>query len=476
MTAGLSGYFSHAFGTDFSLPLPLWLFIYGGAAAVALSFVLTSLLHDGRPAVVAPARRRVWRLSRLVLYTGRAVALALLTLAILSGILGNQTPDQNFNVTFCWVIIFVGLTYLTVLFGNFWKLVNPFRLVADVSLHLGKRKPLWHYPRRLGHWPALVAYFVVICLELIFEKVATVPANLSALLLEYLIITLAGSAAFGVRDWFRYADFLSVYFRLAGRLAPLAYTANRIVVRKPLAGLLAGGVKDTGLLLFILFMLASTSFDGFAETKQYAWLREAAPGFIGGSPEIFGVLSLLMTLATFALLYAGCLGLIKLLITTSLSVRQMCYTFAYSLVPIAIGYSVAHYLTYLLLTGQNIIRLVSDPLGLDWNLFGTAGYQPNTTFLSPYATWYLQVAAIIIGHVAAIHVAHQIASRLFKPQAQRMTVLGQLPMLALMVAYTTASLWIIAQPVYIVQQRAETQRQKQQQFLERLRIPPPPMP
>jgi hypothetical protein len=116
-----------------------------------------------------------------------------------------------------------------------------------------------------------------------------------------------------------------------------------------------------------------------------------------------------------------------------------------SLVPIAIAYHLAHYLTYLLIQGQLVIRLASDPFGFGWNLFGTARYRPDIGIVGARFAWYTAVGAIVPGHILAVYVAHVVALREYA--TRRAALRSQLPMLVLMVGYTRVSLWIIAQPI-----------------------------
>ena len=128
-----------------------------------------------------------------------------------------------------------------------------------------------------------------------------------------------------------------------------------------------------------------------------------------------------------------------------LSTGTVARLFVLSLVPIAIAYHLAHYFTYLLIQGQLMIRLGSDPLGLGWNIFGTARYRPDIGIVGARFAWYTAVIAIVAGHVIAVYVAHAVALREFRDR--RAALRSQLPMLVLMVGYTMVSLWILAQPI-----------------------------
>ena len=119
--------------------------------------------------------------------------------------------------------------------------------------------------------------------------------------------------------------------------------------------------------------------------------------------------------------------------------------FVLSLVPIALAYNLAHFIGYLLIQGQLIIPLASDPFGWGWNLLGTAGYRLDLELIGAKAVWYMSVAAIVLGHVASVYVAHVVS--LGRPVGRAAALRGQYAMLALMVVYTASSLWIIAQPI-----------------------------
>jgi hypothetical protein len=127
------------------------------------------------------------------------------------------------------------------------------------------------------------------------------------------------------------------------------------------------------------------------------------------------------------------------------SMGTVARTFVFSLVPIAIAYHLAHYFTYLLIQGQRVIPLLSDPFAFGWDLFGTAAWVPDIGIVGARFAWYTAVIAIVCGHIAAVYVAHVIALRTF--QDRHRALRSQYPMLALMVGYTMVSLWIIAQPI-----------------------------
>lgn len=467
-------YFGHAFGEDFSLPLPLRMFIFASIAALVLSFILSGMLFDNKSTAAKTYAIKVP--AQAFRNVARALSVLLLAVTIVAGFVGNQLPGTNFNFLFFWIIFLVGFTYVTVFFGNIWSFINPFKALVELSEKIIRRQSngVFVYPRVLSYYPALLLFFLLIWLERLNGKFAATPLNLSLLLLIYALVSVVGSWLIGKAVWFRYVDYFSVFFRLIAKTAPLAYEQGRIVLRWPFSGFLEGSAHNFSILLFVLFMLASTSFDGFTETKQYDGLQALLPGFLSDSAVVYGTLLLLLFPFIFLGLYMAFMAIAKAVARSEHSVLDLCYAFAFSLIPIAIGYHVAHYLTYLVINGQNIIKMASDPFNVGWNIFGTADFVPNQALFTPYATWYIQVGAIIIGHVAAVYIAHKIAIRVFDNRKQ--AVVSQLPVMGLMILYTVFSLWIIAQPVYIAQEQVQVQRREEFDRIEGIREPPKPVP
>ncbi len=120
----------------------------------------------------------------------------------------------------------------------------------------------------------------------------------------------------------------------------------------------------------------------------------------------------------------------------------------FSLIPISIAFHIAHYLPDLLVSGQYFLLALNDPLFNGANLLGLEGMQVTTSFLNTMrgaqAIYFVQISAIVIGHISGIAIAHLIVidMRLTRPQALRL----ELPMAILMVFYTAFGLWILSSP------------------------------
>lgn len=442
--------FAHAFGQTYNLPVPLWLFLFGGAAAVILSFVIATFFINIKQANASYPEHLVGSIPTKVINIGRLLTLIAYFWVIVAGIVGVQSFRDNIGPTLFWVLFLVGFAHLTILIGNVWQLVNPFQALLNwLERFSGKKlEPRYPYPAQLGYFPALAFYFGFVWLELLSYGWGIVPLNLSKILLGYGMITIIGALLYGKEKWFQYGDFFSVFFGVFGRIAAIKYEGNKVYLRPPFVGLLDKTKHSVSLLLFVLFMLSSTAFDGLRETATYISITD----FIAKLPVISAFTSravdtlvLLISPFIFLSIYWAFMWVMKQLVKTSYSVTDLAMKFSFTLVPIAIAYNVAHYFTLLLIQGQLSLKLISDPLGLGWNLFHTIGYNINAGVINAASVWYIQISLIIVGHIAAVYLAHVVALRTFGDTKK--AVLSQYPMLALMVTYTMTSLWIISQAI-----------------------------
>lgn len=449
--------YAHAFGQQYNLPIPVWIFLYGGAAAVAASFVVIGLFvgDKSKNAPDYPTRIVLNWLSKLILSKWVKAFLQLgsfllLLLLIASGHLGSNDATSNIGPTLFWVVFLLGFTYVTAIFGNIWKSVNPYQAYLDAWQVLTKTKiePILNYPQKLSYWPALVFYFLLIWNELLSGGRAAQPEYLSNLVAIYSIITMIGVFVFG-SVWLEKGELFSVFFGFVSKISIFEVRERVLTLRPPFVGLLEGSAEHISQILFIVFMLASTAFDGFRGTSVWFNLEFNA----WNSLQDVVLLSNFITLETISLilapvifftLYLAFIFIMKALTPTKLSTWQLAKSFAFSLIPIAVVYNVAHYFGLLLTQGQIFIALLSDPFGRGWNLFGTAGLLVNPSPLRADYIWYLQVFFIVSGHIAAIYIAHLIAVRMFPKYRQ--AVISQIPMLFLMVCYTLTGLWILSQP------------------------------
>ncbi len=490
-----SSAYAHAFGQRYDLPIPLGYFIIGAVATVALSFAVIGAFvqrragDDGADAAAggyprydllrAPIIGRALS-SRALYWVIGALSLAVFALALAAGFFGTDKVLENISPTFIWIIWWVGMGYVAALFGNLWAYLNPWKVSYELSRRLfggaGKpENPPFKYPERLDALPAVALFFLFVWAENVFAG-ASRPLTLSIMVLAYSIIAWAGMALFGKHVWLRNGEAFTVLFGLFSRFSLTeARTANRAAcrdcasdcadetdcvdcydcferagadgrefnLRPPAIGLASQRRIPTATAAFVILALATVTFDGFQDTMAWEGFRSSLATTVG--VDAVDTLGLALAPIAFAALYlAFCWG-VKRASGETESAVGVARGFVLSLVPIALAYHLAHFLTLLLIEGQLIIPLLSDPFGFGWDLFGTANYVINQDVISARTVWFISLAAIVGGHAASVYLAHIIALRRSPPGAN--AAVGQLPMLGLMLLYTASSLWIIAQPL-----------------------------
>ena len=472
---------AHGFGQRYDLPVPLWLYLTGAAAAVGVSFVVMAVfIHRQAQPEFYPRidllRSRIGRVIAhpVILRCCRVLAMALFVLVIVAGLIGTQSPTKNVAPIMVWAIWWVGVAYISALLGDLWRLLSPLktacawaqsaysRLARGAKLSLGL-----DYPQRLAMWPAVVFFFAFAWAELAWER-SDVPFDLAVAVLAYCAITWAGMFLFGRKTWLDHCETFALIFGVLARFAP---TEFRVVnanpewnLRPPAVGLLSDDPVHPSLMALVVLMLATVTFDGLAETPLWAniadsfaqWLPIA---ILSASDEmartLIATIGLAAVWALFMSIYLACAWLIAHTAAAGSAARRppvkheatltvACW-FVLTLVPIAIAYHLAHYLSFLVMAGQYLIPLLSDPFGFGWELFGTTRYFVRIGIVDARFIWYTSVIAIVTGHVAAVYLAHAMALRVFKEK--RIALKSQYPMLALMIGYTMVSLWIIAQPI-----------------------------
>jgi hypothetical protein len=449
---------AHAFGQRYDLPAPLGYFVAGAAAAVLLSFVVAAVFMRRVPqeppgeGIAIP----LGPLLPVLRVACQALSVLLLVMVVVAGLYGTRNPEMNLAPVLVWIIWWVGLSYVVACIGNVWSALDPWRALFEALDALARRAGLANgislnrpYPQALGRWPAVALLLLFVWIEVVYPR-AAVPSHIAWIALGWSAITLAGMVWFGAAAWRGNADVLAIYFGTLARFAPVdvAPDGRSIVLRPPGRGLITAEAAAPGMVAFVLAMLATVMFDGLLGTQAMALVHAALADRMALHPQtggyLLGAVGLIGTWLLFLLAYllacratAGLVG--------DRSADAIARRFALTLVPIAIAYSVAHYFHYLVVQGQLIVPLLSDPLGRRWDLFGTATYYPDIGLLDARFVWHLAVASIVAGHVIAIWLAHRVALREFGGGGR--TVAASIPLTALMVVYTVVSLLVIADPL-----------------------------
>jgi len=455
---------AHGFGQRYDLPLPLSLYLFGAAAAVVVSFIIVGLFVRGGASRSGFDRRLMMPrgIGRLILHPAPGLVLKLLGLAIFvvtvaAGFVGNQDPYRNLAPTMVWIIFWVGLAYVSAFVGDIWALANPWRTILAAVEHTSKRvanRPRRSYPDALGVWPACVLLLVFSWIELVYPSPAE-PRHIAWFATAYSLLTWAGMAVFGSETWLQRGDVFTLVFGTFARFAPTEISRREgVCALRPFgAGLLVDRPASASMTAFVLLLLSTVLYDGLLGTPQWAAAEGAAVDLLGGGAGA-ALLMRSMGLVGFWLcflgVFIGVAAVMSRLTGGIRSTQEMARHLALTLVPIVIGYHLAHYLLLLLVQGQYIVPLVSDPFGVGWNLFGTAGYRVDIAIVGARFAWYTAVSAILLGHIFAVGLAHLKVTRMLP--VHRAALRAEMPLTALMVAYTCLSLSIIAEP--IVERRA----------------------
>lgn len=428
---------AHGLGGRADLPVPLWLFAWGAGAVVVVSFVALGVLWKDARLEGSEGRRRLpaqpLLTSPLVEWVVRVLALATFLVVLASAAAGHPSTTENLAPVFVYVWFWVGLAVSHALLGNLWATLSPWDTLARL-LGIGER-PRRPYPLAWGVWPAALVLLGFVWLELVYPAGAS-PRTLAVAIAGYTALTLGGMALFGREAWQRGGEGFAVYFDLLGRISPLTRDARGRVVLRPVLGGLPGLAPRPGLVALVVVLIGSTTFDGISGST--AW--ETSLGRLSPAGQVLaGTAGLLAAVALVGAVYS--LAMTVAATVTRVPWHPLAVRFAHSLVPIALAYAVAHYFSLLVLEGQLGIRLASDPLGVGWNLFGTADLRVNLALVSPLVVWYVQVASIVAGHVGGVVLAHDRSIAAFPGTV---ALRSQYALLAVMVLFTVGGLVILS--------------------------------
>ena len=438
------------------LPIPgTW---FGVAAAVVLVVSFASLAVGWtRPRLEVIRERPLVRVPLAVDVVFGAVGVAVLALAVYAGLAGTDIEQDNFAPTAIYVTFWVGVPVLSLFVGDVFRLLSPWRALGRAVGALVQRtggedvaEPL-PYPARLGRWPAVAGLVAFAICELCWGR-GTDPQVLAVCALLYVAVQCIGQGLYGVEAWSRNGDAFGVYFGLFAALSPFRRREDRtLVVRPPLSGA-PRMLRPPGTVALLCVAIGSTTFDGAKEGPLFAsiapHLQDAFTG-LGLSKGAALEWAFVVGLAACILLVAALYGIGVTGMGTgaapgpdTATAAARARAFVHSLVPIAVAYVVAHYFSLLAYQGQATWWLASDPLGDGSDWFGTAGGTIDYGVVTATAIWYVQVGALVSGHVAALVLAHDRALALYG--TARGATRSQVVMLMVMVAFTSLGLWLLS--------------------------------
>jgi hypothetical protein len=371
---------------------------------------------------------------------------------------GTEDPAHNFTVTFVFVTFWLGMVVLSVLFGDVFRALNPWRAVARpvagvFRLAAGQSPPpALRYPDWLGHWPAVLGLLGFVWLELIYGATGfsggITPHTTAVAALVYSAITLVAMTLFGIEAWLDRGEAFSVYFRMFAHLSIFEVRDGKLGRRKIVSGTTSWGLI-AGSLALVLVTIGATSFDGAQEgalaqpiRDTFDWMRDLGMGPVA-TYRINATIWLLIVIGGLSGFYwLGIWGMHT--VSGSPPVRELARTFAGTMIPIALAYLVAHYFSLFVFQEQaQFTYLLSDPLGDGSNLFGTANSTVDYGLIGSNGIWYTQVGALVVGHVTALTLAHDRALKVYG-DVNRATR-SQYWMLAVMVGFTSFGLYLLSQ-------------------------------
>ncbi|MTD47484.1 fenitrothion hydrolase [Conexibacter sp. W3-3-2] len=437
---------AHGLVGRLDLPVPQWLFAWTAAVVLVVSFIGLSIgwseprLERERPAGTKGVTLPTWPAA-----TVGVLGIAVFVLVVVAGLFGEQDPGRNIAPTLVYVAFWVAVPLLSLLLGDVFRVINPWRTTAK-ALGFPESRPDRPYPVRAGRLPAAATIVLFAWVELV-APFGDEPRVIAVLAIGYFAAQLWGMRRYGIATWSNQADGFAVAFSLIAAMAPLRWEGRRVTTQPLLAGL-AAVATPRGTLAVLCVMIGTTSFDGASQGGLWTSFAPDLGSSIGdlglgaetgrASVDTLGI----------ALCIALIIGLYRVAISGMASIRpgidraKLAERFAHSLVPIALAYLLAHYFSLLVFQGQALGFMVSDPLTNGSDYFGTATAGIDLNAVSTSVVWYVQVGALLLGHVAGLVLAHDRSLVIFR--SHKDAVRSQYWMLAVMVGYTCLGLWLLS--------------------------------
>jgi hypothetical protein len=446
---------AHAFGKRYDLPVPLWLFVVGGAAVVFLSFLLVL------PTAVRPLTAGGPQVGDVSVTRRRSPVRSAMAWLIVAGVsvlgwIGSQEIAENILPTAFWLLIWIAVPISCGLIGDWTRPVNPFAAVARICDHDRLRQTLlgttrrFPWPARAGFWPAVAIFFAVACGELVFNATATLPSVTATAIAAYFAANALMGILVGSDAWLARGEMFSVLWSTWGRLGWWRFGSPGR--RGFLGGVDVPFEATASRTTFVLLLLVSVSFDGLLSTPAWKSLELKLPVALAPGTTPF----LLLETAVFAalvgvawLVFGGFATAVRAVGALQISRMQTLAGLMGSLLPISFGYLVAHNADYLAINGQLLIPLLGNPAGFHGvSLLPPPfndSYEINPNLLPSSVLWYGEVALIVLVHIAAVFLAHRFLGR--TARGVRDARRSEWPWIIAMVGYTMSSLLLLAQPV-----------------------------
>lgn len=450
--------YGHGLNVRYELPIPLYLYLIASAFIIFITLIFSKFfINNFLKAETIISERHLYKNK----WIGKIFFIILLLL-ILIGFYGDQGPLNNLINVLIWVWFWVGFAYISILSGKFWPNINPWFAVYSIVISYLYNYKFIKNIKRNSLFEISILSIILLVIFLWFAIIfpgREVPKNLSLFIILYSLITFLGMLVYGRNRWFRYGEIFSIYFGMLGRIGifqPYNKFRNNNI-RLPFSGI-AMGKGSIFTAIFIIISVSSISFDGILETQLWYDLKlylisvqilipifKFLSSILGDLEIILDTIGfILMPFVLCILLILSC-SKIRKYSNTGLNLKNIIIAFAPSLIPIAAAYHIAHYFSFLLIAGQLAFPLLSDPLNLGWNLFGTANYKVNPYIINAKIGWSLILSIVIIGHIASIIISQKIAYTLVvkKNNATK----AHIPLSFFMILYTIFSLYVLSEPI-----------------------------
>jgi len=440
---------AHASEQGFVLLLPTDIYMIAGTTCVAATVVLLAILPETVLAALFRPRSLIrWpRLKNLTVLTS-GLSFLFLAALVWAGLNGSRDPFENPLPLTIWTVWWIALVTVQGLFGDIWRWVNPWTGPVWVVRRTLVSRPLLHLPPRLGYGGAILTYLGFVAV-LLADPAPSDPARLAGYVAGYWAFTCVAMIVFGQR-WVLRGEGFTMLMRNYATLALFGRVRRRLRVGLFGWQALRRRPPRFGAAVFMLLMLGSGSFDGLNETFWWLDLLGLNPLEFPGRSAVIGpnVIGLIVANAALIAAYGLAIWLGLRLIASGVPTGQAFCLFAPSILPIALGYHIAHYFSSFLVESQYVLAVINDPLDRGADLLGLGRFYVTTGFFNTHDSartiWLTQAGAVVLGHILAILMAHAIAVRQFG--SNRRAAASQAPLAVFMVLYTFFGLWLLASP------------------------------
>ena len=373
------------------------------------------------------------------------ISLLFLITLIIFGYIGSRDPLANPLSLFIWSVWFMVMPVIQIIFGNVWAFLNPWYGFGRLFF---KNKILFKLDQNYSLVFSSVG-FLLFSLFMLVDIAPDDPDRLANIVTIYLLVNFIFMKIFGV-DWLKNGECFTSFYRLLSKLSWIWIKEGKIYV-----GFFGSQLKDINTfppmsVLFLSIILATLSFDGLNET--FLWFK-----IINVNPlEFYGRSSVVLENSSGLIFFAILLFLIFSItiflghkfINEKVTFKNIIGINSIALLPIALAYHIAHYLTSFLVNIQYSYKVASDPLNNGMDLLNLGDFNVTTSFFNTIETvkliWFIQAAAIVIGHVIAVLLAHSICEGYLKTKSS--ILISQFPISIFMIGYTFLGLWILSTP------------------------------